>query len=89
MGNGKTKAQAIFLHPFTVCSGKRQFPFVCCKRKYICANIYALISNGNGKRKSRRLSLIPLPFAHRANESLSFVRLLTKKQTEVIHLQTD
>jgi hypothetical protein len=28
-------------------------------------------------------------FVHRANRSLSFVRLLTKKQTEVIRLQTD
>ncbi len=34
-------------------------------------------------------SLICLPFAHRANGSLSFVRLLMKKQTEVIRLQTD
>jgi hypothetical protein len=34
-------------------------------------------------------SLIKLPFAYHANESLSFVCLLTKKQTEVIRLQTD
>ncbi len=40
-------------------------------------------------RKPRRFSLIPLPFAHRKNGSLSFVWLLTKKQTEVIHLLTD
>jgi hypothetical protein len=39
----------------------------------------------NIKRKTIFLN----PFAHRANESLSFVRLLTKKQTEVIRLQTD
>jgi hypothetical protein len=43
----------------------------------------------NGKRKPRRFSLIPLQFAHRANRSLSFVRLLTKKPTEVSRLQTD
>ncbi len=43
----------------------------------------------NGKRKPRQFSLIRLPFAHRANGSSSFVCLLTKKQTEVIHLQTD
>jgi hypothetical protein len=29
------------------------------------------------------------PFAYRANESLSFPCLLTKKQTEIIRLQTD
>jgi hypothetical protein len=40
-----------------------------------------LFQTGNGKRKPRRLSLIRLPFAHHANESLSFVRLLMKKQT--------
>jgi hypothetical protein len=39
--------------------------------------------------KKKKFSLNCLPFAHCANESLSFVRLLTKKQTEVIHLQTD
>jgi hypothetical protein len=33
--------------------------------------------------------LIRLPFAHRENGSLLFVRLFTKKQTEVIPLQTD
>ncbi len=43
----------------------------------------------NGKREPRQFSLIRLPFAHRANGSLSFVCLLTKKQMEVIHLQTD
>ncbi len=42
-----------------------------------------------GKRKPRLFSLIHLPFAHRANGSLSFVCLLTKNQTEVIPLQTD
>ncbi len=36
----------------------------------------------NRKRKPRRFSLILLPFAHRANGSLSFF-FLTKKQTEV------
>jgi hypothetical protein len=43
----------------------------------------------NGKRKTRRFSLIRLPFAHLAHGSLSFVRLLTKKQTEVVRLKTD
>jgi hypothetical protein len=41
----------------------------------------------DGKRKPRRFSLIGLLFAHRANGGLSFVCLLTKKQTEVIHVQ--
>jgi hypothetical protein len=44
---------------------------------------------GNGKRKPRRFSLIRLPFCHLVNGSLSFVRLLTRKQTEVIRLQTE
>jgi hypothetical protein len=43
----------------------------------------------NEKRKPKWLSWVRLLFAHRANGSLSFVRLLTKQQTEVIHLQTD
>jgi hypothetical protein len=33
--------------------------------------------------------LIHLQFAHHANGSLPFFRLLTKKQTEVIRLQTN
>jgi hypothetical protein len=37
--------------------------------------------------KPMRFSIVRLPFAHRASVSLSFVRLLTKKQTEVILLQ--
>jgi hypothetical protein len=46
------------------------------------------------KRKTKNGSpgLFPysnLPFAHRTNESLSFVHFLTKNQTEVIRLQTD
>ncbi len=43
---------------------------------------------GKGKQKPRRFSLIRLLFAHCANGIL-FVRLLPKKQTEVILLQTD
>ncbi len=35
------------------------------------------------------ISLIRLPFAHRAKGILSFVCLFTKKQTEVISLQTE
>ncbi len=39
--------------------------------------------------KPRRFSLSHLPFAHRATRSMSFVRLVMKKQMEVIHLLTD
>jgi hypothetical protein len=49
--------------------------------------IYATVSNE--KWKPRRFSSICLPFAHHENESLLFVRLFTKKHTEVICLQTD
>jgi hypothetical protein len=42
----------------------------------------------NGKRKSRRFILSCTPFAHYANGSFSFVRLLAKKQMEVFCLQT-
>jgi hypothetical protein len=47
------------------------------------------METSNGKRKPPRFSLIRLLFAHHASGSLSFVCLLTKKQTEVIRLQTD
>jgi hypothetical protein len=39
----------------------------------------------NKKKKPRRLSLIRLLFARRANGSLSFVRLLMKKQTKILN----
>jgi hypothetical protein len=42
------------------------------------------MKTSNGKRKPRRFSIICLPFAHHANGSLSFVRLLMNQQTEVI-----
>jgi hypothetical protein len=48
-----------------------------------------LFQTENEKRKPRLFSLNSLPFAHRANGSLSFVRLFMKKQTEVIRLQTN
>jgi hypothetical protein len=46
------------------------------------------------KTEAQVISLKRLPFAHRANGSLLFVRLLflrllTKKQLKVIHLHTD
>jgi hypothetical protein len=55
---------------------------------YICVSMYIYIYTyaavSNEKRKPRQFSLICLPFAHHANRSLLFVRLL-----EVIRLQTD
>ncbi len=69
---------------------KHQLNVYLCKyaaNMYIYIYIYAAVSNR--KQKPRWLSLICLPFAHRTNESLLFVHLLAKKQTEVIHLQTD
>jgi hypothetical protein len=53
----------------------------------MAAYMYSAISNR--KQKPRWFFLIHLPFAHHANKSLLFVSLLIKKQTEVIHLQTD
>jgi hypothetical protein len=44
------------------------------------------MKTSNGKWKPRQFFLIRLPFTHRANGSLSFVRLLTKKQKKVIRL---
>jgi hypothetical protein len=41
------------------------------------------------KTEAQAIFLDPFIFAHCANESSSFVRLLTKKQTGVIRLQTD
>ncbi len=43
----------------------------------------------NTNQKPRRFSTICLSLVHRANRSLSFVRFLTKKQTEIIRLQAD
>jgi hypothetical protein len=57
---------------------------------YINIYIYIYAADSNGKRKTvaRAISLIRLLFASCANGSLSFVHLLTKKQTSVIRLQT-
>jgi hypothetical protein len=47
------------------------------------------METSNRKWKPRQFSLFRLLFATCANGSLLFFGLLTKKQTEVIHLQTD
>ncbi len=41
------------------------------------------------KAEAQAISPNPLPFAHHANGSLSFVHLLTKKQTKVIRVEED
>jgi glycyl-tRNA synthetase alpha subunit len=41
------------------------------------------------KMEAKAISLIHSSFSHHANGSLSFVRLFTKKETEVLRLQTD
>jgi hypothetical protein len=46
-------------------------------------------STENRKWKPMRFFLIRSLFAHRAKVSLSFVRLFTKNQMEIIHLQLD
>jgi hypothetical protein len=60
---------------------------------YIYLHIYICYrykqKDENGKWKPRQFSFIRLPLAHNANRSPSFIRLLTKKQTKVIRLQTD
>jgi hypothetical protein len=56
------------------------------KRNYMYTYIYAAISKGKRKTEAQENCL---PFTHHANRNLSFVRLLTKKQTEVIRVQTD
>jgi hypothetical protein len=47
------------------------------------------METSNRKQKSKGFSLSCLPFVHHANGSLSFVCLLTNKQTKIICLQTD
>jgi hypothetical protein len=55
---------------------------------YICIPIpIYMLPFQTEKQKPRPFSLICLFFAHCANESLSFVCLFTKKQTEVIHFK--
>ncbi len=58
---------------------------------YISKCLYMFILPFQKEKDSppSQFSLIRLPFAHHANGNLSFVHLFTKKQTEVIHLQTE
>jgi hypothetical protein len=45
--------------------------------QYIYILVYAAVSNGKRKTEAEVIFLNPLQFAHRGNESLSFVRLLS------------
>ncbi len=56
---------------------------------YIYTHTHTHIYSKNGTRKPSGFSFISLPFAHCANGSLSFVRLWTNKQMEVIRLKLD
>jgi hypothetical protein len=63
-----------FLDPFSV------YAYI-----YIYIYIYAVGSKGKQEMEAQTIFLkISLPFAYRANGSLSFVHLLTTKLTEVI-----
>ncbi len=46
-----------------------------------------LFQTENGKRMPRQFSLIRLPFANRANGSMSFVRLFTKNNLRKISVR--
>jgi hypothetical protein len=62
-----------------------------CIYRYIYIYIFIYIYSCRFKRKMGPwpFSLICLPITHHANGSLSFVSLLTKKETRVIRLQMD
>ncbi len=70
---------------FLCTANKQKLPFSISSVIYL----YKYSAVKSRKLKSRRFSLIRLPFSHRANGSLSFVCFLTKKPMEVIRLQTD
>ncbi len=81
---------------FQQTNGSLPFPFLICRKQTEVA-VFRLRKHGdietwrhqteNGSPGVFPLSV--LPFAHSANGSLSLVRLLTKKQTEVIRSQMD
>ncbi len=52
-------------------------------------DIYVAVSNRKWKRKPRKIFIDVFTICSSCSLKLSFVRLLTKKQTEVIHLQMD
>jgi hypothetical protein len=70
---------------YTVYPEKRNFSL----HSNIYIYIYIYINILPFEMENKQFSLIRLLFAHHANVSLSFVHLLTKKQTEVNHLQTE
>ncbi len=87
-----SKQTEVCLFSFVFAANKRKLPFSISYVFYIylccCFNIHMLpFQMENGKWKPRRFFLICLSFPHHANGSLLFVRLLTKKETEVIRFQ--
>jgi hypothetical protein len=65
-------------------NGSLSFPFSVCGIPE--TERYGDMETSDRKRKYRQFSLFHLPFAYRANGSLSFLYLLMKKKTEVIRL---
>jgi hypothetical protein len=74
----------VFCFRFPFAANKWMLPFS--DSSVFCKNIYCRFKT---KTEAQAIFLNLLPFAHRANRSLSFVRLLTEKEMEVIHSQTD
>ncbi len=85
-----------FCFPFPFIAYKQKFALSVYKKKGsfrfplvpFSESTYMYIEMADYIRKPRR-SMIRLPFAHCANGSLSFVSLLTKKQIELILMQTN
>ncbi len=53
---------------------------------YVCIYICCRFKHKRKTEAQEKISLICLAFTHRPNRNMSFVRLLTKKQTEVINV---
>jgi hypothetical protein len=64
-----------------------QFSFLYIQNRHKQNSIYKLQYCFKQKMENGNLAIFLVPFAHRANENLSFFHLLMKKQTEVICLQ--
>jgi hypothetical protein len=71
--------------PFSISVCSKQIEVFCFHFLYI----YIYMLPFRRKAEAQAISPNPLPFAHHANGSLSFVHLLTKKQTKVIRVEED
>ncbi len=98
------KTNFCFPFPLAANKRKFHFPLVLFSGNTVYLNnsiytihIYINTENGtmlpfqmeNGSTGDFPIFLNPLPIVHRAKWKVFFVRLLTQKQTEVIHLQLD